>query len=117
MVSVYRRTVAESLGGHSQARVSGFPLTHVHVCVHHAGTEPCFRHLCAGPCVAERCYCISFQKLRMGHIYIYIFFTFLLLDEDYHLPRKLSTLVDTGKVDASYLCLTSQIIEGTSVVF
>ncbi|XP_009637771.2 39S ribosomal protein L34, mitochondrial [Egretta garzetta] len=38
-------------------------------------------------------------------------------DEDCRLPRKLSTLGDTGKVDASYLSLTSEIVEGTSVVF
>ncbi|XP_075031779.1 DET1- and DDB1-associated protein 1 isoform X1 [Calonectris borealis] len=37
----------------------------------------------------------------MGHVYMFcfFFFTFLLLDEDYHLPRKLSTLADAGKAD------------------
>lgn len=110
-------TVAESLGGRSRACVGGFPLTHIHMCVHHAGAAPCFQHLGAGPRVAEHCYCGSFQKLRMGHVISIIFFTFLLLDEDCHLPRKLSTLGDTGKVDASYLSLTSEIVEGTSVVF
>lgn len=94
--------MAESLGSPSQACASCFTLTHVHVCVHRAGTEPSFQHPCAGPCLSERCYCSSFQKLRTGQVCM-VFFTFLLLDGDCHLPRKLSTLVDTGTVDTSYL--------------
>lgn len=61
--------------GCSRVRVSGFPLTHVHV--HGAGTEPCFQHLCAGPRLFAHCYCGSFQKAENGaHIYVGFFSPF-----------------------------------------
>lgn len=45
---------------------------------------------------------VPFKSWERGRC-VCFFFTFLLLDGDCHLPRKLSTLVDTGTVDTSYL--------------